>query len=76
MKRSSTCVRDQGTICQIAVAGERRGKMSSDNPAVYWEAEESMRWQPMDSTVEAILQVYRATDAFRGFDLEVGLKQA
>lgn len=66
-------LRDQGTICQIALAGERRGRMTSDSPAIFWEAKEAVDGAN-GMTVEAVLQVYRATDAFRGFDLEVGLK--
>lgn len=67
-------LREQGAICQIALAGERRGKMTSESPAIFWMAKESVDGT-QGVTVEAVIQVYRATDAFRGFDLEVGLKR-
>lgn len=68
-------LREMGTICQIALSGDRRGKMLSDSPAVFWEAKEGVDGTN-GITVEVVIQVYRATDAFRGFDLEVGLKQS
>lgn len=73
--RKLNLLREQGTICQIAMSGERRGKMTVDSPALFWEAKENGDGLK-GVTVEAVIQVYRATDAFRGFDLEVGLKQA
>ena len=68
-------LRENGTICQVALSGERRGKMTSESPAIFWESKDSVDVSK-GVTVEAVIQVYRATDPFRGFDLEVGLKQA
>ena len=68
-------LRPEGNICQIALANVRRGGMTTDSPALYWKAS-----PPLDATkgftAEMKIQMYRATEPFRGFDLEVGVKTA
>jgi len=64
-------------LCQMALSNLRRGSMTVDSPAVYW-ATTAEAAKAIDATkgitAQVTIQMYRATDAFRGFDLEIGLK--
>ncbi len=65
-------LRPEGKFCQIAVADVQRGGMTSASPAVFWEAATFPR--PENGlTLEVQIQMYRATDPFRGFDFEAVL---
>lgn len=68
-------LRPEGNFCQMAIADVPRGTMTSPSPAVFWEAASFPR--PENGlTIEVQIQVYRATDPFRGFDLEAILPDA
>lgn len=71
-------LRKETAFCQIAFSGERRGTMTLESPALYWTTK-AETGNLLDAakgvTAEIVIQMYRATDPFRGFDLEVGLRR-
>jgi len=71
-------IRKGREYCQIIVSGDRRGDMTLDSPAIFWrlsDADGQLGGLENGVTVEATLQMYRATDPFLGFDIEVGLRK-
>lgn len=72
-------IRKGKAFCQIIVSGDRRGDMTLDSPAIFWKVSEAggqIGSLENGITVEAMLQMFRATDPFRGFDIEVGLRKS
>lgn len=69
-------IRMHGDFCQVVCADLIRGSMKLASPRIFWEAYPQTT-KTFDAqkgvTVEVKVQMYRATDPFRGFDVEVGL---
>jgi hypothetical protein len=69
-------LRMHASICQVVCSDLLRGSMTLASPRIFWEAEAPVAnaFNAREGlTIELKVQLYRATDPFRGFDLEVGL---
>jgi sialate O-acetylesterase len=72
-------VRAFANACQLACSGRLRKPMTLASPRIFWETnprnfDGSHLRQGL--TVEVQVQMYRATDPFRGFDIDVVLPDA